>query len=78
MKPKRIVIATPVAPSSAQDQLKAVADEFVCVLSPDWFFGISEFYQNFGQTEDSEVRNLLDRATESLLTPPQRKDVSHD
>ena len=77
LQPKKVVVATPVAPSSAQDQVRRVADEFVCVLSPDWFFGISEFYQDFGQTEDSEVRELLDRVTESLVTTSQRKDVSN-
>ncbi len=60
--PKKIVVAVPVAPSQAEEQIKRVADEFVCVLRPEWFFGIGEFYDDFSQTEDSEVRDLIQRA----------------
>jgi putative phosphoribosyl transferase len=63
--PKKIVVATPVAPSHAQEQIQGLADEFVCVLSPEGFFGISEFYDNFPQIEDSEVSALLSRAAEA-------------
>lgn len=62
LHPRKIVVATPVAPSSAETRIKEVADEFVCVLIPEWFFAIGEFYRSFRQTEDEEVRDLLDRA----------------
>jgi putative phosphoribosyl transferase len=70
-KPARIVVATAVAPASAQDQVRPAVDEFVTVLSPDWFFGIGEFYRDFGQTQDSEVRELLDRASARLKASPE-------
>ena len=60
--PKRIVIAVAVAPSQATRQMKSVADDFVCVSSPEWLFGISEFYDSFPQVEDSEVTALLGQA----------------
>jgi putative phosphoribosyl transferase len=65
LQPKKIVVATPVAPPHALGQIKPVADDFVCVDMPEGFFGISEFYDNFPQIEDSEVSALLNRATET-------------
>lgn len=63
LHPKKVVVATPVAPFHANARIRQVADEFVCVLTPEWFFGISEFYERFPQTEDVEVRDLLGRAS---------------
>lgn len=62
LHPKKIVVATPVAPAHAAGRVKGAADEFVCVLTPEWFFGISDFYERFPQIEDAEVRELLSRA----------------
>ncbi|MGZ4828396.1 MAG: phosphoribosyltransferase [Candidatus Angelobacter sp.] len=78
LQPKRIVVATPVAPSHANDQIKGTADEFVCLLTPEWFFGISEFYESFSQIEDAEVRTLLSRATASIAArhKPARKGAA--
>jgi len=64
--PEKIVVATPVAPSHAIDRIARTADEFVCLLSPEGFFGISEFYEHFPQIEDAEVRTLLGRASQSM------------
>jgi putative phosphoribosyl transferase len=77
LHPRKIVVATPVAPSHAEAQIKRVADEFVCVLTPEWFFAIGEFYRSFTQTEDAEVRNLLSRASGSqAVTTPSAKDAA--
>jgi len=63
LKPKRIVIATPVAPPGARERLRTDADEFVCLAEPRSFLAIGEFYRDFAQTSDDEVRALLARAT---------------
>lgn len=78
LQPKRIVVATPVAPTHANDQINRVADEFVCILTPEWFFGISEFYESFPQIEDAEVRTLLSRGTASIAArhKPATKDAA--
>ena len=60
------MVATPVAPLHAGNQIGQAADEFVCVLEPAYFLGIGQFYDDFGQTEDFEVHNLLSRASESF------------
>lgn len=62
LQPARIVVAVPVAPADAGDRLRDVADEYVCVLSPPGFYAVGQFYEDFSQTTDDEVRSLLERA----------------
>ena len=61
--PARIIVAVPVAPPSTCDELKSEADEVVCVFMPDQFDGVGRWYEDFSQTTDAEVRNLLEQAT---------------
>ncbi|HEU4722689.1 MAG TPA: phosphoribosyltransferase [Gemmatimonadaceae bacterium] len=58
-EPKSIVVATPVASSSACASLRRIADACVCVLSPEPFYGVGMWYADFEQTTDDEVRALL-------------------
>lgn len=72
----RVVFAVPVAPARIVDELRAVADEVVCLESPDWFRAIGELYADFSQTPDDEVVGLLERAaarpaTAAVRTSPQ-------
>jgi len=62
MKPARIVIAVPVAPPSACDLLLPEVDEFVCLEMPEPFFGVGQFYDDFSQVSDEEVKELLGSA----------------
>lgn len=64
LQPARLVVAVAVAPLSAYDELKAEADEVICLLTPEAFYAISMWYERFAQTTDEEVRELLARATE--------------
>lgn len=64
LKPARIVVAVAVAPQSTYEELKAEADEVICLLAPQIFYAISLWYERFTQTTDEEVRNLLARALE--------------
>jgi putative phosphoribosyl transferase len=66
LHPQKIVVAVPVAPGHAERQLIRIADEFVCVQEPEWFFAIGEFYANFPQTTDAEVRAVLEHAARPL------------
>lgn len=61
-KPAHIVVAVPVAPADAEERLAGAADEFVCVQSPAQFHAVGQFYDDFEQTSDAEVRELLDRS----------------
>lgn len=58
LSPARAVVAVPVAPPG----LRLDADEVVCLLTPPDFMAVGQFYADFGQTSDEEVRELLTRA----------------
>ncbi|WP_447980054.1 phosphoribosyltransferase [Candidatus Nitrospira bockiana] len=60
--PARIVVAVPVGAEEACHELRAEADEVVCAATPSPFFGVGAWYEDFAQTTDDEVRELLERA----------------
>lgn len=60
--PSRIVVAVPVSPVETAEALRNEVDELVCPLFPDWFTAIGHWYQDFSQTSDREVIDLLHRA----------------
>ncbi len=60
--PQRIVLAVPVAPYQTIEDLKADADEVICLSMPDFFMAIGAHYRDFTQTTDEEVIALLDKA----------------
>ncbi|KIG06821.1 phosphoribosyltransferase [Caballeronia concitans] len=57
--PASIVAAVPVAPLDSEARVAGVVDEFVCVLRPYQYLGVGQFYLDFDQTSDDEVRALL-------------------
>ena len=63
MRPERIVIAVPVGAPEVVDQLGAIADEVVCLLTPRNLVAVGAWYRHFGQTTEMEVRRLLDAST---------------
>jgi putative phosphoribosyl transferase len=67
-QPKWLVIAIPVAPLSACMELAAQADEVVCVIRPEEFFAIGEYYEDFHQVSDEEVIELLGLAAKRVAT----------
>ncbi|HUZ09043.1 MAG TPA: phosphoribosyltransferase family protein [Acidimicrobiales bacterium] len=66
----RVVLAVPVAPRSSVVELAGVADEVVCLDSPEPFFAVGQWYRNFSQTSDQEVVDLLQRAAGGTVAPP--------
>lgn len=64
----RVVLAVPVAPSDWKARIDGDADELVCLDTPDWFFGIGQFYADFTQTSDEEVVGLLEQASHEETT----------
>lgn len=61
-KAGRLVVAVPVAPASTIEELKREVDEVICVSTPEFFYAISLWYEEFPQTSDEEVRELLKQA----------------
>lgn len=60
--PSRIVVAVPVAPAETCEEFRKEVDEVVCAATPEPFQGVGLWYDNFSQTSDEEVRQLLKRA----------------
>lgn len=62
----RIVVAVPVGPRDTCLEFEAEADEVVCALTPVYFQAVGQYYLDFSQTNDEEVRELLARAAKEL------------
>lgn len=58
--PKSVIVAVPVGPSETIAKLAGEADRVVCLETPEPFFAIGQFYSEFGQVEDEEVKRILD------------------
>lgn len=59
-----IVVAVPVAPAETVSQLHQVANEVVCLATPDPFVAVGQWYEDFRQVTDHEVCSILDRLFE--------------
>jgi putative phosphoribosyl transferase len=71
-QPASIVVAVPVAAKQTCEELRAVADEVVCAVTPDPFYAVGLWYEDFAQTTDEEVRELLARAENKRTAATQK------
>ncbi len=55
----RVIVASPVAPPDAVEELRKEADEVVCLLEEASFLSVAQFYDDFHPVDDDTVRNLL-------------------
>ena len=62
-RPARTVVAVPVGAPQTCAELSAVADEVICVRMPEPFSAVGQWYLNFEQTSDEEVRDLLQKSS---------------
>jgi predicted phosphoribosyltransferase len=60
--PARIVVAVPTAAPQTCDEFRGEVYEIVCATTPEPFMGVGQWYEDFSQTTDEEVRSLLSRA----------------
>jgi putative phosphoribosyl transferase len=58
----RIIVAVPVAARATCDEFRSQVDEIVCAVTPEPFRAVGLWYEDFSQTTDEEVRDLLARA----------------
>ncbi|MBZ5667894.1 MAG: phosphoribosyltransferase [Acidobacteriia bacterium] len=65
-KAARVVVAVPVAPASGCSSIRMEADEVISVAEPELFLAVSQWYQDFNQISDEDVRSLLDRSAASI------------
>ncbi len=69
---KPLIVAVPVGPRDTINELRSEADQVVCPYTPEPFYAIGEFYEDFEQTTDEEVTTLLQRNKKE----PKRKEVT--
>jgi putative phosphoribosyl transferase len=60
----KIVVGVPVGPPETCREIQEEADETVCATAPQFFQAVGQYYEDFSQTSDEEVRELLARAAE--------------
>jgi predicted phosphoribosyltransferase len=65
-QPARIVVAVPVAPLQTCEELKSEVDEVICTSTPDPFHAVGLWFENFTQLNDTDVRNILERAEQQF------------
>ena len=58
----KIVVAVPVGPPDTCDELAREADEAICLTTPPFFQAVGQYYEDFSQTSDDDVRELLTKA----------------
>src|SRR5438552_3211679 len=63
-QPEQVVVAVPTAAAQTCDEFRHEVDEIVCVFTPEPFYGVGMWYDDFSQTTDEEVRELLRQARE--------------
>jgi len=65
-KPERIVLAVPVAPAGITDMMGPEVDVLICLLQPEVFYAVGQFYREFDQTSDEEVIKLLHKSNSKM------------
>jgi putative phosphoribosyl transferase len=60
----KIIVAVPVGPPDTCREFEDIADEVVCASAPEFFQAVGQYYEDFSQTSDEEVRDLLTRAAQ--------------
>ena len=68
-RPARIIVAVPVAPPETCSELRPIVDEIICLMTPDPFYAVGLWYEDFSQTTDEEVRDYLERARVDASNP---------
>lgn len=71
--PASIVVAVPTAAPITRDVFRAEVDDVVCAITPEPFYAVGLWYEDFSQTTDQEVRELLQRAWSEASPAPARR-----
>lgn len=74
-QPERIIVAVPVASASTVEELQNEVDEVVCLEMPEQFHAVGNWYEDFSQTTDEEVRELLEKARPTQPVPQSFSSV---
>jgi predicted phosphoribosyltransferase len=69
-------VAVPTASPDTSEALKAEAEDVVCVITPEPFLAVGYWYDDFAQTTDAEVRELLARSQSREVAPRSNSSAS--
>lgn len=62
----KIVVAVPVGPPDTCREIEQEADETTCLSTPPFFQAVGQYYEDFSQTSDEDVRELLSQAAQGM------------
>lgn len=69
----KIVVAVPVGPPDTCREIEQEADETICLSTPPFFQAVGQYYEDFSQTSDEDVRELLSQAAQDI---PERNQTN--
>src|SRR5437762_82416 len=75
--PARIVVAVPVSASQTCDEYRMGVDEIICAKTPEPFHGVGLWYEDFTQTTDDEVRELLESLQAIHADEENNREFTH-
>jgi predicted phosphoribosyltransferase len=76
-KPARIVVAVPVSAPQTCDEYRMGVDEIICAKTPEPFYGVGLWYEDFSQTTDEEVHDLLEKARTDYADAIDQRELAH-
>jgi putative phosphoribosyl transferase len=75
-RPKKVVVAVPVCSSGAAREFTKLADAFICLAAPQQFWAVGQFYWDFDQVSDEEVKAYLAQNTASSSAQPVEPEMA--
>src|SRR6266436_2287409 len=75
--PARIVVAVPVSSPQTCNEYRMGVDEIICASTPEPFRGVGQWYRDFSQTTDDEVRELLEKAQGFHPAAAEDRELTH-
>jgi putative phosphoribosyl transferase len=72
-KPAKIVVAVPVSAPQTCNEYRMGVDQIICAATPEPFYGVGQWYLDFSQITDDEVRELLERARQEFTVTSEQK-----
>jgi len=75
-QPARIVVAVPTAAPSVCAEIGREADEIICAITPEPFYAVGLWYEDFSETTDDDVRTLLRLSGQRPATPTSNDDAT--
>jgi predicted phosphoribosyltransferase len=75
--PARVIVAVPVSAPQTCDEYRMGVDEIICARTPEPFLGVGQWYRDFSQTTDDEVRELLAKAEARRAIAAANRELTH-